>query len=249
MKPFDIPAPCHEDWNQMRRDGGARHCASCDKHVVDLATLTARQVRGLVALTGGDFCGRQTIRDGALVLLPEPSRPRSPFALRMVVGGAIAASAFGLAACEPAQAAAPDPIHVTQVDPDPAPAPEPTPRPPTLGELPRPDIQMAGGISAPPTIANDTVSFAPQSAKLDKDALALIADIASTINASPWMSSVHIAGHFTHAEHTRPTKDAALALARAEAVRDALVKQGVARERLHVAMKGVGAARSVTFSL
>ncbi|HYE07612.1 MAG TPA: hypothetical protein VEL07_18990 [Planctomycetota bacterium] len=35
-----IATPCHEDWSGMTPNGPGRHCASCDKTVVDLTALT-----------------------------------------------------------------------------------------------------------------------------------------------------------------------------------------------------------------
>ncbi|MGG5616684.1 hypothetical protein ACPDHI_10415 [Myroides odoratimimus] len=34
---IEIPEPCHEDWDKMAPQDKGRHCAVCDKVVVDFS--------------------------------------------------------------------------------------------------------------------------------------------------------------------------------------------------------------------
>lgn len=232
MKPFDIAKPCHQRWNDMRTDGGARHCASCQKHVVDLSALNAAEVRGLVTLTGGTFCGRQQIVDDTLLLAPEPTtRSRSPFGWRVVVGGAVVAGALSAAACQPAHAGAPDPTGqlLAQVDPDQNPNVDK--KPDAVVDEPR---MMLGEIAYRP-VQDDFVTFDARSAKVTRATQNLLGNVARTIKASAWMAVIVIEGHVTVDE-----KDKDLSLARAEAVKKTLVKLGVDGKRLRTTAGYVG---------
>jgi len=236
MKPFAIQSPCHESWDAMRRDQGARHCASCDKHVVELATMTEAQVHGLIVLTGGHFCARQTVRDGAVVLLPTVA-PRGRFPLRMALGGAVVASA--LAACAPAHAAGPtprpDPIELAGSDPHPQPTPAPVPVPAPPLERNEP---MMGDVAYEPSVSDYAVRFKKGSAKLDVQALGSVANAATALQATPWIAHVRIEG-LVAADEGSGKKATALAQGRADAVRAALIKRGIEASRLRAAVAGV----------
>ncbi|MBA3846367.1 MAG: carboxypeptidase-like regulatory domain-containing protein, partial [Planctomycetes bacterium] len=49
-----IATPCHEDWSGMTPNGPGRHCASCDKTVVDLTALAP----AASAVAMGELAGR-----------------------------------------------------------------------------------------------------------------------------------------------------------------------------------------------
>ncbi|NRD21194.1 carboxypeptidase-like regulatory domain-containing protein [Winogradskyella eckloniae] len=54
---ISIPEPCHEDWNTMTPQTQGRHCAVCDKTVVDFSKQTDEQI--ITALeTNSHLCGR-----------------------------------------------------------------------------------------------------------------------------------------------------------------------------------------------
>ena len=90
-----IATPCHEAWDRMAPRDAGRHCAVCDKTVVDLAALpvAARRER-VAALTrearqGARLCVRGVVeRDGALA----GSR-------RVLTGGMAVLLAMTLAGC------------------------------------------------------------------------------------------------------------------------------------------------------
>jgi len=53
----NIPEPCHEDWNKMTPKEQGRHCASCNKTVIDFTTKTDEQIIKTFE-TEGKLCGR-----------------------------------------------------------------------------------------------------------------------------------------------------------------------------------------------
>jgi hypothetical protein len=76
-----------------------RFCASCDKHVHDFASMTARQVDDLIVATGGALCARVTNSiDGSVVTANEVARMpavSSILSIAMVFGvGAMGSSAL-----------------------------------------------------------------------------------------------------------------------------------------------------------
>jgi len=52
-----IPEPCHEDWNKMTPTERGRHCAACQKNVVDFTTYSSRQLFAEIS-AGKNICGR-----------------------------------------------------------------------------------------------------------------------------------------------------------------------------------------------
>ncbi|MFO0750312.1 MAG: OmpA family protein [Myxococcota bacterium] len=239
MKPFAIANPCSQDWGAMRRDSTspARHCASCDKRVYDLASMSEPAIRGLAILTGGHFCARQTTVDGQLVVAPPPAAPRrAPFMWRMVTGGMIVAGALATAACEPAaHAGAPTPI---QVEPGPTPAPAPTPdQPPAPPVTDLPDEPLMGEIAIMPPAVDRDVLFPRGRFNLTPEGKRILDDIAAAMKADPSIVAVGIVGHITPDEVTE-RHGSTLAFARATVTRDYLVKHGVDASRLRPGSNG-----------
>lgn len=61
MKPklyLQIPEPCHENWDNMTPTEQGRHCAACNKQVVDFSVMTDREVLNYFNNRKGDVCGR-----------------------------------------------------------------------------------------------------------------------------------------------------------------------------------------------
>lgn len=244
MKPFVVASPCSASWDAMRSvAGAARHCAACDKAVFDLERMTESEIRGVVALTDGQFCGRQTIERGALRVKPTPVAPRGTFSWRVVTGGAIVATALSAAACEAPANAAPGgpPIAVAGADPAPTPNPSPKPTPvpvPTTIDLAPVEV-MAGGISAPRPSAEGQVLFAAKKLALTPAAKRVLDDIAAALTANPWIAKVAVVAHTASDEGLADAQDR-LARARAKAVADYLAKKGVAPARVHVSAPNAG---------
>ncbi|MEZ4394535.1 MAG: hypothetical protein R3A48_25970 [Polyangiales bacterium] len=81
-----IAEPCDASWEAMG-GGAVRRCDACDLEVWDLASLTAAQVRGALALGGERFCARVTRDvDGGV----QTRDARRPAATAMLLGGALA---------------------------------------------------------------------------------------------------------------------------------------------------------------
>lgn len=54
-----IPEPCHEDWAKMTPTQKGKHCAVCEKEVIDFTKATDEQLYK-TATNGGNLCGRFT---------------------------------------------------------------------------------------------------------------------------------------------------------------------------------------------
>lgn len=53
-----IPEPCHEDWNAMTPAQQGRHCASCNKVVMDFTNMSDAQIIVYFQSAKGNTCGR-----------------------------------------------------------------------------------------------------------------------------------------------------------------------------------------------
>lgn len=64
-----IATPCRADWNEMVGDDRVRHCASCDKDVFNLSSMTRAQAEALILAKAGNLCARYYQRqDGTIIL-------------------------------------------------------------------------------------------------------------------------------------------------------------------------------------
>ena len=73
-----VPQPCHENWAQMAPAAQGRHCAACDKVVVDFTRMTdAEVVRWLQRPQPGRTCGRFATKQlNRPLLVPALPAPR-----------------------------------------------------------------------------------------------------------------------------------------------------------------------------
>jgi CarboxypepD_reg-like domain len=53
-----IPQPCRENWQAMTPAAQGRHCAACDKVVVDFTRMTDAEVVAYLSRPSGPSCGR-----------------------------------------------------------------------------------------------------------------------------------------------------------------------------------------------
>ena len=53
-----IPQPCAESWDAMTPTYGGRHCAACQKTVVDFTLKTDAEILAYLARASGELCGR-----------------------------------------------------------------------------------------------------------------------------------------------------------------------------------------------
>jgi outer membrane protein OmpA-like peptidoglycan-associated protein len=129
--------------------------------------------------------------------------------------------------------AAPDVVAAPPVAPDPE--PPPAPQPPPAPEPPRVEV-TAGAIEL-----REKVAFEPGSATLLPASLALLDEVAATLAAHPEITRLRIEGHTDGAAGRALNQR--LSERRAKAVRDYLIKQGVAARRLQA--RGYGEAKPI----
>jgi hypothetical protein len=55
---IDIPTPCTENWENMTPNEHGRHCASCNKTVIDFSLYTDKQLIEFFSKVTGNICGR-----------------------------------------------------------------------------------------------------------------------------------------------------------------------------------------------
>ncbi|MBN8615872.1 MAG: hypothetical protein J0L92_35085 [Deltaproteobacteria bacterium] len=91
-KRLRVAERCEVPYEAMTPRGAGRHCADCDRVVVNLSALTERQALSLFRASGGDLCG-YVHHDGRGEPMFKPE-PRAGVAIGAMLAGA-------LAACEP----------------------------------------------------------------------------------------------------------------------------------------------------
>lgn len=55
---IDIPTPCHEDWDKMTPCAQGRHCAQCQKMVIDFTTWSDAALHRYFSQQTENVCGR-----------------------------------------------------------------------------------------------------------------------------------------------------------------------------------------------
>ena len=55
---IDIPQPCHENWQAMTPAEQGRHCAACDKVVMDFTAMSEAEIKAFFAQKPKKTCGR-----------------------------------------------------------------------------------------------------------------------------------------------------------------------------------------------
>jgi hypothetical protein len=109
-----IPQPCPENWEAMTPTGLGRHCAACQKTVVDFTQKTDAEILAYFAKATGETCGRLGSNQLNRPLLPAlgarpAARWRGWLALGLAAWGlrASPAAAVGTGAASPPTAAHP----------------------------------------------------------------------------------------------------------------------------------------------
>lgn len=95
-----VASPCHESWAAMTPTHTGRHCAACQKTVIDFSLKTDAEILALLARAAGETCGRFEAGQLDRVLVPAPHLPSRPWRAWV----AAAAALWGL--WEPMSAAA-----------------------------------------------------------------------------------------------------------------------------------------------
>ena len=90
-----IPVPCHENWDRMTKTAQGRHCASCQKLVIDFSKMTDGEVIHFFQnASGQSVCGR--LMDDQVGRYFQPSKKPSAWTMHLL---RLAIPTF-LAACE-----------------------------------------------------------------------------------------------------------------------------------------------------
>jgi hypothetical protein len=89
---LSIPTPCTENWENMTQNEKGRHCANCNKTVIDFSLFTDKQLIEFLNKTTGKICGHisswQLNRELVYV------EPRNHFLYKLLFGTALT---FGIA--------------------------------------------------------------------------------------------------------------------------------------------------------
>ena len=90
-----IPQPCHESWAAMTPTAAGRHCAACQKTVVDFTLQTDAEILAYLARAAGTrTCGR--FAAGQLERPLQRAAPAAPMAARWRAWLAAAVAVWGL---------------------------------------------------------------------------------------------------------------------------------------------------------
>ena len=248
MKALPIPTPCTVPWEEMTPTRGGRHCARCDRTVVDLSALTPTRVAAWVALHAATgFCARQRVDpEGELVLapprrVPAPPPPMALAALALAVGAA------------PAYAEAPPDAPVAT---EPALAPlvgvEATTRGQVLTRELLSDILATSSgyttgvvvMATPRAVFLQTLlpgaanlAFDFKKHRLPATAAPFLDEIAAILLEHEELTRILVRGNITPEERAAHAGER-LSRQRALAVRDALLARGVPADRLQTAPRG-----------
>jgi len=123
-----IPQPCAASWDAKTPTGPGRHCAACQKTVIDFSLQSDAEILAYFAHATGETCGRLRPDQLNRPLLPLPTAAARP-AARWRAWVALALAAWGLRA-GPAAAtgpSAPGPRTATHSRKKPGPAHHPAP--------------------------------------------------------------------------------------------------------------------------
>jgi hypothetical protein len=66
-----VATPCRADWNQMTGDDRVRACASCNKNVYNLSSMTRDEAETLIVEKEGRLCVRYFQRTDGTILLKD----------------------------------------------------------------------------------------------------------------------------------------------------------------------------------
>jgi len=94
---LNVQSPCHESTSNMRDVQGGRHCFACDKTVVDLTEMSAREAEALFLASGEDLCGEVRLKPSGVPAFRPERREASPLRSHraFVAAGAAAALMVG----------------------------------------------------------------------------------------------------------------------------------------------------------
>jgi hypothetical protein len=88
-----IPQPCTESWEAMTPTGAGRHCAACQKTVVDFTWKTDAEILAYLASASGETCGRfrrEQVSKTLVTISPKPPVSRWQLWLASLLATALA---------------------------------------------------------------------------------------------------------------------------------------------------------------
>jgi outer membrane protein OmpA-like peptidoglycan-associated protein len=251
MKALRLAKPCTEPWSSMERVANGRHCAACDKTVVDITRATAIQAaaRALVFGDGVRFCGRAWVDRDGIVQHAAPTKPREDG--KRLVRSLLVAATLNQVGCaaeaevRPTVAESPSPpvgdrpvgaplVATAELAPraqcaQPTDAASTEPLAVALDPSPFVTVQAKGEM---PIV--QYVHFPSLSVALGENDLAIVREVAATLKEHPEIQTLDVEGHAdpTEADGTL------LGLKRATVVVQILVSSGIAADRLRAVSKG-----------
>lgn len=109
LESIHIAKPCRADWDKMRGDDRARHCALCQKNVYNLSAMTRAEAQRLILEKEGNLCVQlHKRRDGTVITsdcpvgIAQKRRVSRLVLMSATIVGAIL-SVFGLSQSEAAK--------------------------------------------------------------------------------------------------------------------------------------------------
>jgi hypothetical protein len=92
-----IASPCSVPWDSMKGDDRVRYCATCEKHVYNIITLSSDEAADLIRRTEGKVCVQlHRRRDGTILTADCPVGSRLAAGRRLRRLTAVAAALTGL---------------------------------------------------------------------------------------------------------------------------------------------------------
>ncbi len=258
-----ITEPCAERWEDMPAAGQGRFCDRCQHQVLDLSRVTAAQALAHVLLFGGAAtCARMRVdAQGGGVFRVEPSRPATRLPLWVAASlSAACSSSPPVTGVAPAgshehESCAPtarietlaEPVAVSPassaVGPDRdqdgvSDAEDSCPEVPGVpAAMGCPEVRRVVIVSMGALTILKQPTFKVGAAKLEPVHREILDEVARLLLATPSIKQVVVLGH------TDVSERSSLSLARASAVVDYLVKQGVDPNVLEA--RGAGSAKPI----
>src|SRR5690349_1591032 len=86
---LSIPTPCAEEWENMTPNKDGRHCASCNKTVIDFSLYTDKELMEFFKKAQGNVCGRLSTYQVSNTIVVTEQNNRS-FFHKLFLGSALA---------------------------------------------------------------------------------------------------------------------------------------------------------------
>lgn len=78
-----LKSPCSSDWTLMEGSEEIRFCSQCDKHVLNLSSMTRQQAEDLVAKASGELCAKLDRDNGGKVITSDQLGRQYSFSVRL----------------------------------------------------------------------------------------------------------------------------------------------------------------------